>query len=408
LLTAENLHWCYHQLRKTAGVGVDNVSWYDYGLDLRRNLDDLVRRLRNNSYHARYVKRKYIPKLNGKMRPLGIPAIEDKIVQYAVSKILEAIFEQEFEPISYGYRPKVGVLTAVQDLTFELQFGTYGYIVEADIKGFFDNINHDWLIKMLSLKIRDKAFLALIQKWLKAGILDTDGKVIHPVTGTPQGGIVSPILANIYLHYALDIWFQKVVKQKCKGRAFIVRYADDFVVGFQFNEDAENFYSMISERLGKFGLQVEPSKTQKLRFSRFISDKGEQFDFLGFTFQWRKDKTGKPRVVRTTMKKKFKASCAAFAEWIKKNRSKPIADLMKTFKSKLQGYWNYYGLRGNFLMLNSYYKEVLYLTWKWLNRRSQRKSYTLKGIVQMLKQYKIPPPRITETPSLKRKAFLWI
>jgi len=407
LVSVSNLSWCFYQLRKKAATGLHGVSWQDYEKDLKRNLERLVDRLKKKSYRARLVRRKYIPKLNGKMRPLGIPSLEDKIVQYGVSQILGSIYEQDFHDSSYGYRPKIGALDCVSDLTCELQYGEYDWIVEADIKGFFDNIDHDWLIKMLEQRVCDKALLELIMKWLKAGILDTDGKTIHPTTGTPQGGIVSPILANIYLHYALDLWFQKKVKPNCSGRAFIVRYADDFVAGFEYGKDAQKYFSVLDKRLHKFHLNVEPSKTQKLRFTRGVLDHGKFFEFLGFSFHWRTDRSGNPRVVRTTMKKKFQASVANFKEWIKENRSRRLMLTMKTLRAKLQGYWNYYGVRGNFQRLRAFWEAILILLYKWLNRRSQRKSFTLNGLYEMLNHFKIPKPKITETPRIRFKTFLW-
>ena len=208
LLNEELLLECWRDIRKDAASGVDRVSAHDYEQNLDENIRQLVERLKRKSYRAKLVRRQYIPKTDGRWRPLGIPATEDKLLQLAVTRILEAIYEQDFLRCSYGYRPKVGALEAVDDQTIKLQFGRYHYVVEADIQGFFDNIDHDWLLRMLEERIDDRALLRLIQKWLKAGVLDTDGQVLHPVTGTPQGGIISPMLANVYLHYALDLWFQ--------------------------------------------------------------------------------------------------------------------------------------------------------------------------------------------------------
>ncbi|MEN8132314.1 MAG: reverse transcriptase domain-containing protein [Pseudomonadota bacterium] len=228
-LNASLLLTCWRDLNKNAASGVDAVTAQDYEKDLVANIEALAERLKTKCYRAKLVRRCYIPKDNGGERPLGIPALEDKLVQLGCAKLLNAIYEQDFLPVSYGYRPGRGAKEAVKDLGFNLQYGKFGHVVEADIKGFFDNLDHDWLLEMLSLRIDDRAFLNLIRKWLKAGILDTDGQVLHPVAGTPQGGIVSPILANVYLHHALDLWFDRVVKSRCGGKAIFIRYADDCV-----------------------------------------------------------------------------------------------------------------------------------------------------------------------------------
>ncbi len=224
---------CWKDLNKKAASGVDQVTAEAYEKNLEANIQALAEKLKQKRYRAKLVRRCYMPKENGKERPLGIPVLEDRLVQLACSKILSLIFESDFVDTSYGYRPKRSAREAIEDLQFNLQFGKIGYIVEADIRGFFDNIDHDWMLQMLRERIDDEAFLSLIRKWLKAGILDRDGKVIHPESGTPQGGIVSPVLANIYLHFGLDLWFEKRVKPNCKGSAFILRYADDFICGFQ-------------------------------------------------------------------------------------------------------------------------------------------------------------------------------
>ena len=239
MLNEEFLLDCWRHIRKNAAYGVDKVSAEEYEQNLEENIRDLVARLKRGGYRARLVRRKYIPKGEGKMRPLGIPVIEDKLLQMGVKRILEAIYEQDFLRCSYGYRPGVGALHAIDDLTIKLQYGRYEYVVEADIKSYFDNVDHEWVIRMLKERIDDGPFLRLIAKWLKAGILEPDGEVIHPVTGTPQGGVVSPVLANVYLHYVLDLWFQKVVKKHCRGEACLIRYADDFVCAFEYREDAD-------------------------------------------------------------------------------------------------------------------------------------------------------------------------
>lgn len=252
MLTVSFLLWCWRFVNKRAAAGVDFVRATEYEAKLLTNVENLVEQLKGNRYFAALVKRQYIPKDNGKLRPLGIPAVSDKLLQTGAKFILEAIYEQDFLPCRYGYRPKIGAINALEDLNQELRTGQYHYDVPADIKGYFDNIDHEILVNMLNQRIDDKSFIRLIQKWLKAGILDTDGQVICPATGTPQGGIVSPILANIYLHYALDTWFDEVVIPYSVGKAYLCRYADDFVCAFTNKYDAERFYNELGKRLAMF------------------------------------------------------------------------------------------------------------------------------------------------------------
>ena len=271
-LLNEGMLWeCWRDIRKDAACGVDRVGARAYGQKLGENIRQLVDRLKRKRYRAKLIRRHYIPKGGGELRPLGIPAVEDKLLQLGVLRILEAIYEQDFLRCSYGYRPRVGALDAVDKLTIKLQFGRYHYVVEADIKGFFDHIDHDWMMRMLAEWIDDQALLKLIRKWLKAGVWEADGKVVHPATGSPQGGIVSPILANVYLHYALDLWFQRVFKPRCRGEACLIRYADDFVCAFENKEDAQRFYLEVGERLRKFGLELAAEKTRVVAFSWFAA-----------------------------------------------------------------------------------------------------------------------------------------
>ena len=386
----------FYRLRKDAASGVDRVSFEDYQKDLEANLSDLVGRLRRKAYHARLVRRKYIPKGNGKLRPLGILVLEDKLVQMVATQILLAIFEVEFLPCSYGYRLGVGAHDAIQDLTRELQFGGYHFVVELDIKGFFDHIRWEWLERMLARRIADGAFLNLIRKWLRAGILEEDGKVIHPQSGTPQGGIVSPVLANIYLHYVLDLWFERVVRPKQRGRCRLMRYADDVVACFEYRHEAESFEQGLPERLGKFGLEVAKDKTKTLRFGRNGGPHNGRFDFLGFEFYWEPDRKGKPRVKRRTATKKHLGAMERIREWIKAHRHEKLPRLMKRLRAKLAGTWNYYGLIGNQRRLKLLYEETCRSLYKWLNRRSQRKSLTWRGINRLLERFHVRAPRIVE------------
>jgi len=392
-LNTVNLRTCFYELKKNAAPGVDKVDWQTYETNLEENLQNLNASLRTGSYHARPIRRKYIPKGNGKQRPLGILCLEDKIVQRAVANILNAIYEQDFLDCSYGYRPKRSSKGASTDLARKLQFGPYGWVVEADIRGFFDAMDHDWLIRMLEQRIADRKILRLIRKWLKAGILEPDLTMLHPETGTPQGGIVSPILANIYLHYALDLWFEHIVKPKCRGRVIIVRYVDDFVCAFQYYDDDAQFQQALEGRLGKFKLSLAPEETRSFRFNRFFVG-GEKFDFLGFTYRWGKNSKGNPQVWRQTAKDRFRRALRRLKEWLRKARNLPMKELMKTLKSKYRGHRNYYGVVGNKNLLDSFFFVANGIVFKWLNRRSQRKSYNWESFRQAIKYYGLEEEKI--------------
>jgi group II intron reverse transcriptase/maturase len=406
MLNEEFLLDSWRYIRKDAAYGVDQVSAEEYEENLEENIRQLVERLKRKSYRAKLVRRQYIPKGEGKLRPLGIPATEDKLLQVAVKRILEAIYEQDFLRCSYGYRPNVSALHAVDKLTVKLQFGPYDFIVEADIKGYFDNIDHEKLVEMLEKRIDDRALIRLIKKWLKAGILDTDGKVIHPVTGTPQGGIVSPILANVYLHYVLDLWFHQVVKKHCRGEACLIRYADDFVCAFQYQEDAERFYRVLGKRLGKFGLEVAAEKTRVIPLDRDPPSGKSGFEFLGFEFYWGKDRGGNPHLKRRTSRKKLKASLNLFAAWCEENRNLRLEMLFRRLNAKLRGYFNYYGVVGNFASLNQFFWQAMRILFKWLNRRSQRRSFNWRGFQELLKHFRVEQPRIVGRPKTRCAASL--
>lgn len=397
LLNVEGLLSSWRYLNKRSAGGVDRVSVREYGKNLRANVLSLVERLKRGAYRARLVGRKTIPKSDGGTRPLGLPVVEDKLLQRCGSRILEAIFEQDFLPCSYAYRRGRGALQAVRDLTQELQFGCYGYIVEIDIKAFFDNIDHDWMLRMLKQRIDDRPFLRLIKKWLKAGILEEDGEVIHPHTGCPQGGVISPVLANIYLHYVLDLWFEKVVRPRCRARAYMIRFADDAVFAFQYQHEAERFYRVVGKRLAKFGLEVSAKKSRITRFSRFqLAKKSKGFEFLGFEFRWVPDRQGVPRVTKRTAPSRLRRALRDFTDWAKDQRHTRMRDLMATYRSKLRGHYNYFGVIRNHASLQVYYTQTRRILKKWLNRRSQRRSYNWRGYKAMLLHFRVPTPRITE------------
>lgn len=400
-LNRDVLRFCFSRLRKDAASGVDNVTYQEYERNLEENLMNLEGRLKRKAYRARLVRRKYISKGNGKFRPLGILVLEDKLLQTAVTQILLAIYEMDFLPCSYGYRPGVSAHKAIKDLTRELQFGGHQFVVEADIKGFFDNIQWEWLERMLARRIQDGALLRLIGKWLRAGILEEDGKVIHPQTGTPQGGVISPVLANLYLHYVLDVWFHHVIKPQQRGRCRLIRYADDFVACFEYRHEATAFEAALKTRLAKFGLEVAEDKTKTLRFGQNGGPHNGRFDFLGFEFYWEPDRQGKPRVKRRTATKKHHGAVKRMQDWVKANRSQKVGRMLKTLKAKLQGTWNYYGLIGNFRRMQLLYEATCRAVYKWLNRRSQRRSLTWPEVKRLLARFQVPKPRIMEKREMK-------
>jgi len=398
LISLPMLHECYHSLRKQAASGVDGVSWQDYGEGLSEKLVELHKRLRTGRYRARLVRRKYIPKADGKRRPLGIPALEDKIVQKAVARILEAIYETDFLECSAGYRPDRGPRGASQQLQHGLYHSRVGWIVEADIKGFFDNVDHDWLGRMLEQRCHDRGFVRLIRKWLRAGVLEEDGSVLHPATGTPQGGIVSPVLANIYLHYVLDLWLERVVRKSNRGQMVYLRFADDFVIGFEREEDARACFGKLPERLARFGLTLAADKSGIHRFERRDVSNSKRFAFLGFDFYWSRTRQGKPTLRRRTNAKKFRRSLAELKEWLQGHRHERMRSVAVKLRQSLQGHYNYYGVIGNATRLGTYWMAVQKLCFRWLNRRSQRRSYNWTGFHELWKSLHLPPPRIVEKP----------
>lgn len=396
-LDAAMLMHCWRDLNKAAASGVDEMTAQAYQENLMANIQDLAERLKTKRYRTKLVRRCYIPKENGKERPLGIPALEDKLVQLACAKLLTAIYEQDFMDSSYGYRPNRSAKAAVADLSFNLQYGKYGYVVEADIQGFFDHMDHDRLLEMLALRIDDRAFLNLIRKWLKAGILETDGQILHPGAGTPQGGIVSPVLANVYLHHALDLWFEATVKVHCRGEAILCRYADDYVCAFRYRGDAERFYRVLPKRLDKYGLEVAPEKTRMLRFSRFRPSMSRRFTFLGFELYWFPDRKGIPRVMRRTARRKLQGACRWIKAWVRASRHLCGREFVAGLNRRLLGHYNYYGLRGNSRSLWRYYQWAVECAFKWLNRRGgKRRSFTWAAFTQALTRLGVMKPRITE------------
>jgi len=382
-------------MNRKAAPGIDGVDWQSFEANLTENVGELAILLKEKRYKARLIRRRNIPKPGGRQRPLGIPSIGDKLVQTAAAKILSAIYEQDFLSFSHGYRRGKAPQKAALSLSEQIHRGPFGWVFDADIKGFFDNIDHDWLMRMLEQRISDQSFLRLIRKWLKAGILEEDGQVVYPVTGTPQGGVISAVLANIYLHYVLDLWFEKAVRPQIKGKSIIMRFADDFVCCFQYYQDLQRFNKVISKRLGKFNLELSETKTRIFRFSRFETQRGKTFTFLGYEYSWGVSRQGKPLVKMKTAKHKYRQALYAMKLWIRTAcKSLNTAEFMMQLRPRLQGHYNYYGVCGNIGMLQSFYREIQRMVYKWLNRRSQRKSCNWKGFREMLRYYRIPSPRI--------------
>lgn len=400
-INAEMLIRSHEDMETGKATGVDEVTKETYDMNLEENVRNLVGRLKQKSYRPLPARRTYIPKDEKSMRPLGIPAYEDKLVQDALKNILEAIYEQDFMNFSYGFRPKRNMHDALKKLNRTIEQGRINYVVDADIKGFFNHVDHEWLMKFLNLRIKDPNIHRLVRRMLKAGIQE-DGEFEPTEEGTPQGSVVSPILANIYLHYVLDMWFEIVVKKQCKGQAEIVRFADDFVCCFQYKEDATRFYAALLTRLKKFNLNVAEEKTKIIEFGRFAErnnrrrgkGKPDTFDFLGFTHYCSKSRKGTFRVKRKTSGKKFKQKVKAMKTWIKANRHMEQKEFLKILRSKLTGHYRYYGITDNSKKMQSYYTITINLMFKWLNRRSQRKSFTRDRFYEVLKDFKLPKPRI--------------
>jgi RNA-directed DNA polymerase len=401
LINKEMLINCHREMDKNKAAGIDGVSKGMYEQNLDENLERLVESLKHKSYRPQPVKRVHIPKDNGKTRPLGIAVYEDKLVQQALKKILEAVFEPLFGGCMYGFRPGKSCHDALKRLNTIIQKGSTSYILDADIEGFFNHIDHEWMIKFVEVHVKDPNIIRLIRRLLKAGISE-NGIYKKTEEGSEQGSVCSPILANIYMHYVLVLWFYKVVKPGFKGYCEIVVYADDFVCCFQYKKEAEQFYAMIKERFGKFGLKLEESKSRLIEFGRFAEanrkrsgeGKPETFDFLGFTHYCSKSRKGYFRLKRKTSKKKFRAKLKLFTEWVKQNRNLKKKELIEKLNVKLAGYYRYYGITDNFMAMDRFWRKIVRTVFIWLNRRSQRKSYTWKRFYDMLKYYPIMRPRI--------------
>ena len=379
------------QSRRKA-VGADGVSKEQYDENAEGNIKELVQRMRKFQYKPKPVKRVYIPKANGKQRPLGLPCYEDKLVQGVMANILNDVYEPRFLDCSYGFRENRSAHDVVKLINQTIMRQKVNCVLEADIKGFFDNVDHDWLMKFLEHDIDDKNFLRYIKRFLISGIMEGT-ELKDSDRGTPQGGLISPVLANVYLHYVLDLWFEKAVKPILKGEAYYVRYADDFLILFQYENEAQRVMQALKPRLGKFGLEAAQEKTRILPIGRFKGTK-DDFDFLGFTFYNTTTRTGKYRLGVRTSKKKLKAKKQAAKAWLKTRLTKPLAETMKILEAVIRGHCNYYGVNGNFHAIQNFWKYLKIGTYRMLNRRDQKGKFGYKKYLRVWNHY-ISEPHLT-------------
>lgn len=407
LIDVDWLREAFHRTRKDGAVGVDGQSGADFARDLEKNLRSLHERARTGGYRAPPVRRVHIPKGDGRTRPLGIPTFEDKVLQRAVAMALEAVYEQDFLDCSYGFRPgrsAHGALKALRDATMNMGGG---WILEADIQGFFDALDHGHLRDALARRIADGGLLRLIGKWLNAGVMEGND-FQRSDAGTPQGGVISPILANVYLHEVLDSWFERDVKPRMKGRAVLVRYADDFVIVFEQEGDARKVYDVLGKRFAKYGLTLHPEKTKLVRFTSpgSKSDKDDDdgsasFDFLGFTHHWAKSNKGYWVVMLRTAKSRFCRAVDRIRQWCRTNRHRSVDEQCASLGRKLRGHYNYFGLVGNGHAIQRF-NDAVYATWRgWLNRRSQRARMTWAQMRRLIKDHPLPRPPLRKLRSLR-------
>ena len=388
----------YRQTRKDGAAGVDQVTAAEYEQDLDNNLARLLERFKSGSYRAPAVRRVYIPKAAGGSpeRPIGIPTLEDKILQRAVVMLLSPVFEQDFLGCSYGFRPGRSAHQALERLWHAImKTGASCWVLEVDIKSYFDTVNHERLRQIVRKRVRDGVITRMVGKWLKAGIMES-GQLRYPYQGTPQGGVISPLLANIYLHEVLDSWFEQQVRPRLHGRAELIRFADDFVIVSNHQGDANRVYEVLPKRFARYGLAIHAAKSRMLDFSRPGGNRPEPgvFDFLGFTHFWGKSRKGNRVVCRKTAGKKLRASIKRVYQWCMLNRHMPVKEQRVELGRKLYGHYGYYGITGNGRSLNSYYEQVKRSWQKWLNRRSRQCDMPWERFNRLLKRYPLPSPRI--------------
>jgi len=396
----ERLRTAYLGLKRGAAAGVDGETWRHYGEELEDNLRDLSGRLKRGAYRAKPVRRVFIPKADGRQRPLGVPALEDKIVQRSVVEVLGAIYETDFLGFSYGFRRKRSQHQALDALTTGIMTKKVNWVLDADVRAFFDTLVHGWLVKFIEHRVADRRVVRLIQKWLSAGVLE-DGKRIRSEVGTVQGGSISPLLANVYLHYVFDLWVHRWRKKQARGDVVVVRWADDFVVGFQHRDEAERFLAELRERFAKFGLELHPDKTRLIEFGRFAESnrrgrgggKPETFDFLGFTHSCAKTRAKKFTVLRQTMRKRLRTKLSEVKAELRRRMHDPVPDQGAYLRSVVRGHCRYYGVPMNGPALNAFRYAVGWIWCRTLRRRSQRHRLPWTRMRRLINRW-LPTPRI--------------
>ncbi len=400
MITFGALYAAFRGLRKKASAGVDGVTYEQYERDVAGNLQTLHERLKDGKYQAQPLRRVYIPKENGKQRPISIPALEDKIVQKAMVEILNAIYEQDFLDCSYGFRPGRGQHQALDEVGRVICTRPTGWVLEIDVTAYFDSIVRDQLMEMIEQRVSDRSVLRLIRKWIQVGVIE-EGRLLVSETGTGQGQTISPLLANIYLHHVLDAWFENEVKPRLRGAAHEIRFADDAVLCFQYKKDAQRVMEVLPKRFAKYGLTIHPEKTRLLEFGRYAEENAKRrgkkpatFDFLGHTHVCARSRKGKFTVHVRTMKKRFRRGLTAIAEWCQENRHRPVEEQQKTLNAKLRGHYQYYGRPTNYRSIWQFFREVRRIWHKWLSRRTRGNGMTWEKYAAILGKHPLLMPRI--------------
>jgi group II intron reverse transcriptase/maturase len=408
LIDEEWMREAYRLTRKDGAAGIDRITAEDYEQNLEENLKSLLRRFKDGSYRALPVRRTYIPKGKSDRRPLGIPAFEDKILQRAVLMLLEPLYEQDFHPVSFGYRPKRSAHQALDALNNQIMRARGHWLIEVDIRKYFDTVNHQQLRAFLDLRVKDGVIRRTIDKWLKAGVME-GGQITRSPVGTPQGSVISPLMANIYLHYVLDEWFQKDVKPRMKGRCNLTRFVDDFVLAFEQEDDCRRVYQVLEKRFAKYGLALHPEKTRIIDF-RFKPSKqhrhaGQAFDFLGFTHVWGRSRRGKRMTIRRTAKSRIARTLQKISMVCKRERHKPLEEQHRKLNHILGGHYAYFGITGNFPSMGRVRHRAARIWQKWLSRRSRRSRTNWEAFNLLLKRFPLRNPKIYHSYMVKEQSL---